>query len=105
MKPESQPYRPALRGLAFGVGAIGLRACTIGLALLVNACESLDGYEKLMVALPAMDLLATLVALVGVGYSAIAAHRREWSAVLVLAWICSVAAAVLNIDLFVYADI
>lgn len=105
MNQASPPYRPALRGLAFGVGAIGLRAGTIGLALLFSARESLDAYEHWMVALPAMNLLATLFALVGVGYSAIAAHRREWGVVLVLAWISCVAAAVLDIDLFVYAGI
>ena len=103
MTSASQPYRPAVRGLAFGLGAIGLRACTIGLGVLVTSRESLGGYDKLMVVLPVMNLLATLVALVGVGYSAIAAHRREWGVVLVLAWVSSVAAAVLNVETFTYA--
>jgi len=103
MTSPSKPYKPALRGLVFGLAAIGLRAATMALAVLVTSRESLRGSDAAMVVLPVMNLAATVVALVGVGYSAIAAHRREWGVVLVFAWISSVAAALLNIDLFPYA--
>jgi len=44
-----------------------------------------------------------LVALVEVGYAAIASHRREWGAILVLAWLFSVAAALFDIEPLAFA--
>ena len=49
-----------------------------------------------------MNLVATLIALVGVGYAAIAAHRREWGVVLVLAWIASGGAVLYDVQPFVF---
>ncbi len=108
MTAPSTTYRPALRGLVFGLAAMGLRAATVGLSVLVASREVQHGtlsssMNTAMQLLPVMNLVATLVALMGVGYSAIAAHRREWGAVLVLAFVFSVAAAVLDIQPFVYA--
>ena len=37
-----------------------------------------------------VSLVGRLLSLVGIGYSAIAAHRKEWGLVLVLAWVSSV---------------
>tara|TARA_R110002073_G_scaffold230826_1_gene391899 strand:+ start:245 stop:460 length:216 start_codon:yes stop_codon:yes gene_type:complete len=52
--------------------------------------------------LPILNLVGTLVALVGVAYSAIAAHQKQWGVVLVLAWILSVLGVLLEIEPFVY---
>ena len=103
MTSSSQLYRPAVRGLACGLAAIGLRAATMALAVLLASREGPSGSDAVRIVVPAMNLVATLVALVGVGYSAIAAHRREWGVVLVFAWISSVAAALLDVELFPYA--
>ena len=103
MTSSSQLYRPAHRGLAFGLAAIGLRAATMALVVLLVSREGPSGLDAVMILLPVMNLVATLVALVGVGYSAIAAHRREWGVVLVFAWISSVAAALLDVVPFTYA--
>ncbi|HEX6812520.1 MAG TPA: hypothetical protein VF384_12920 [Planctomycetota bacterium] len=54
---------------------------------------------------PAMNLVATFMALAGFGYSAIAAHRKEWGVTLVLAFVFSVLAAVGDVDTFVYGAI
>ena len=48
--------------------------------------------------------LGTMLALAGVAFCAIAAHRREWSATLLIAWILNVAAALYVPELFVYFD-
>lgn len=109
MTSPSKPYRPAVRGLAFGLAALGLRAVTIGIVALLTSreVESGSGLTAFLQAwaqkLPLMNLIATLVALVGVSYSAIAAHRREWGVVLVLAWISSVVAATFDLEPFMYA--
>ena len=96
MTTSPTSYRPALRGLLFGLYALGLRAATMGFT-----CMS--SLEVAAQVLPWMNVVASLVALVGVGYSAIAAHRREWGATLVFAFLCSVVAAVFDIEPFVYA--
>jgi len=75
---ETTSYHRPVRGLEFGLSAVGLRALSI------------------VSDLPAMhliDLAVTALALVGVSYSAVAAYRREWGVVLVVAWACSLAAA------------
>lgn len=96
----ARPYRPAVRGLVFGLVALGLRAASIGIVLLVVLVQ--EGRQTFdpapaIVLLPILNLIASIVALVGVGYAAIAAHRREWGATLVLAWLFSVAAALFDI--------
>ena len=60
--------------------------------------------QQMMTVLPIVNLAATCLALVGVGYSAIAAHRREWGVVLVLAWIFSVLGVLIEFQPFVYAQ-
>jgi len=104
--PSTRSYRPAVRGLLFGLAALGLRAVTIGVVLLVMMQQegraNLDLTEVAQL-LPIVNLVARLIALVGVGYAAIASHRREWGAVLVLAWLFSVAAALFDIEPFTYA--
>lgn len=52
--------------------------------------------------LPVLNLFGTVVALVGIGYAAIAGHRREWGVVLVLAWISSVVAVLSEVQPFSY---
>jgi hypothetical protein len=46
-------------------------------------------------------VLGTILALVGIGYCAIASHRREWGAVLVIAWVLSVLGVFFDPFLFV----
>lgn len=53
--------------------------------------------------LPIFNLVATAIALIGVGYSAIAAHRKEWGLVLVLAWLASILAVLFDVEPFYYA--
>src|SRR5262245_15643537 len=107
--PES--YRPAVRGLVVGLIALGLRAATLGVGVLIASRDAPSGpslsssLNAAWQVLPAMNVVALLVALVGVGYSAIAAHRKEWSLILVFAFIFNVSAAVLDIQPFVYAAI
>jgi hypothetical protein len=89
--------------------AMGFRAATMGVTALMASREVTPGsslassLDAAFRALPAMNLVGTLVALVGVGYSAIAAHRREWGLVLVIAFAFSVGAAVFDIQPFLYA--
>jgi len=47
--------------------------------------------------------VGTLLAIAGVGYCAIAAHRREWSTGLVAAWFLNVLAALYVPEFFLYA--
>lgn len=89
-------YRPAVRGLVFGVLAVCIRAATVGFLFCTATGPEASG------ALPILNLLGTLVALVGVAYSAIASHQKQWGVVLVLAWILSVLGVLLEIEPFVY---
>lgn len=57
--------------------------------------------ESAIQALPWMDLVATPVTLVGVGYAAIVVHCREWGVVLMLAWNASVGAVLQDVQPFV----
>lgn len=107
MNVEPSLYRPALRGLFFGLTALALRLATVGFMAWAMARSGPGSppaptVAMLWTALPFVSLFVTLVALVGVGYSAIAAHRREWSAALVLAFASSVGAVLLDLQLFVY---
>lgn len=103
MNSPAKPYRPAVRGLVFGLTALGLRAASIATTTLAVADKPLLSSNAAMEALPVMNLAATILALVGVSYAAIAAHRREWSVALVIAWVSSIAAALLDVGPFVYA--
>ena|SRR5688572_27602784 len=111
MTPASLPYRPAVRGLVFGLVALGLRAATMGLFVVIALREARSGsrlsssVDFALLVVPAMNLVATLLALVGFGYSAIAAHRKEWGVTLVFAFVTSVVAAVLDIETFVYGTV
>ena len=58
----------------------------------VAGAERFDPSAALQV-LPILNLVAGIVALIGVAYAAIASHRGEWGAILVLAWLFSVSAA------------
>lgn len=99
---ESKSYRPVRRALTFGLCALGIRGITIGLRHLFAPGDTFD-LDTAVRLLQALNLLGTFVALAGVGYSAIASYRGEWGVKLVAAWLFSVAAVVLTIELFVYA--
>jgi len=99
MTPEPRPleksYRPALRGLWFGLAALGLR---VGASVIIGANRF--GETGLMVtpavkSIPFLDLAYLVALLVSVGYAAIAADRREWGRALVATWLVIAAAAVL----------
>jgi hypothetical protein len=98
-------YRPALRALVLGAAAAVTRAITL---VVVAASTSSDEARALDLDDAALVLafanpIGTVLALAGVAYAAIAAHRREWGVTLVLAWIASVTAAFYVPELFVYA--
>ena len=54
--------------------------------------------------LAVLNLVGTVLAIAGVAYCAIAAHRREWGAVLVVAWTLNVAMVLFEPEPFVYID-
>jgi len=60
------------------------------------------GHEMTMDWMPILNTVGAAVALVGVGYSAIAFHRGDRGIVLWLAWLFSVAGALLDIEPVVY---
>ncbi len=72
--------------------------------------DSTEAMEKFTQALDRIEVVVWLInlaamcaAVVGVAYSAIAAHRREWSVVLVLSWIFSVLGIFMEVWPFGYA--
>ena len=90
----------------FGLVALALRGLAV--VLLAQALEGVSEEELdvplgTAIALWVVYLAGTCAALIGVGYSAIAAHRREWGIVLVLGWVFSVLAVLLLVEPFVYA--
>ena len=96
-------YRPAMRGFMWGSIAVGIRCFTMVLVALAMTAEVEGrGGSIGLVLLPVLNLLATVVALVGVGYSAIATHRGDRGALLALAWIFSVVAAISDIEPFIF---
>ncbi len=62
-----------------------------------------EALERIEVVVWLINLAAMCAAVVGVAYSAIAAHRREWSVVLVLSWIFSVLGIFMEVWPFGYA--
>ena len=103
----SDSYRPAARALKLGLVALALRAAAVGIVFLMKpeppsgVWGSDESGQSLNLALgissSLTDFIATCLGLIGVGYSAIASHRREWGVVLVLAWIVSVLAALADL--------
>lgn len=99
-------YRPARRALLFGLGALGVRVCAFVVVMFSNSSDPMFALS-MGAAIPwlsALSFLGTVLAIVGVAYSAIAAHRREWSAVLVVAWTINVAMLLFEPDPFVYIE-
>lgn len=84
-----------LRALVFGMTCLAMRGATL-LGMQLVSSPLADGSAPLApdhaayLLLSIANLTGTIVALVGIAYAAIAAHRREWSVMLVLAWIASV---------------
>ena len=104
---SSPTYRPALRGLVFGLAALAVKAVALAWVYLRYPVDlERDDFASTMAttmqAMEVFGLASTCVALIGVGYSAIAAHRGEWGVVLVLAWISSLLGVFYEVGSFVY---
>ncbi|MCA8952323.1 MAG: hypothetical protein KDE27_22625 [Planctomycetes bacterium] len=97
-------YRPARRGLAFGIAAVLTRASTLAAVTLASSSDDKPAFDlgDASLILSIANPLGTILALAGVAYCAIAAHRRERSAALVIAWILNVVAALYIPELFIY---
>jgi hypothetical protein len=97
-----------LRGLVFGLSALGVKAAALAWVYLSYPVdlEQDDFASTMATTMRVMEVFgfaSTCVALVGIGYSAIAAHRGEWGVVLVLAWISSLAGVFYELGSFAYA--
>ena len=111
MHPPPASYRPAVRGLVCGLVAIGVHAATMGLLWFLAMSLGQPGakasatWDVAWYAVPAMSGIANIIALVGVGYAAIAAHRRERGPILVFAFVASVTAALIDVRPFLFASL
>lgn len=101
-------YRPAARGLLFGLAATGLRLGAIGTIFLFFLTQD-GGFRpdvaRMAIALLVLDALAVTCALIGVGYSAIAWHRGARGAQVWFAWVFSVVGVVGRIETISYVSL
>ena len=98
-------YRPAARGLLFGLAATGLRLGAIGafvLVFLTRDAGVVPDVTRMTVVLIGLDYTALACALAGVSYSAIAWHRGERGAQVWFAWVFSVVGVVGGVELMPY---
>ncbi len=101
MMTQPTTYHRARRALVLGIAAVATRAATLGAVAFAGKAPTFD-LNDASVFLAIANPAGTVVALAGVGYCAIAAHRREWSVTLVVAWILSVLAALFIPQMFIY---
>ncbi|MFQ5503888.1 MAG: hypothetical protein ACE5F1_03715 [Planctomycetota bacterium] len=96
---SSTSYRPARRALYAGLLSVALHVAGIVWAsvALFRESENLEAFASNMATAETVALLYSLlgnvVALVGIAYAAIASHRSEWGAALVIAWVLNVLGA------------
>ncbi len=97
--------RHARCALILGFAAVAIRAATLGAVAFAGGTDGKRAFDlgDASTLLAVANPVGSVLALAGVGYSAIAAHRREWSATLVSAWILSVAAALFIPEMFIFA--
>lgn len=98
-------YRPELRGLALGLIALVFRGLAGVLLMQAMGSKDLEFAKGASGAAALSNFAAMAVALAGVGYAAIAAHRRRWGGVLVMAWLFSVLAVFGEIQPFAFASL
>ena len=95
--PLKKSHRPVVRGLCFGLAALGLRL----IASVIVLVHALDDEGRVIEVTPAvksvafLNLASQVALLVSVGYAAIAAQQREWGRALVATWIVIAATGVL----------
>ncbi len=73
-----------------------------GITVYMQTQEPSQAFTALVTWMGVGNLVAKVVALVGVGYAAIASHHKHWGPALVIAWILSVGAIVLEPQPFIY---
>jgi hypothetical protein len=90
-EPARTSYRPAVRGLWFGIAALALHVAATAIVWVHTGPIGLEVTPATR-SVPFLALACHLTALVSVGYAAIATHRREWGRALVATW--SIVAAI-----------